>query len=193
MQNKWRSYLFDIREASSYVSFMKSRKAHGASAARDSVIREQLTALLRGGNAHMTFKDAVSGFPVNDINKKVPHGSYLVWHLLEHMRIVQWDILEFVRNPEHVSPDFPDGYWPHPGETATPARWKKSVRGFSDDLQALEEIVLEPATDLFNPIPHAKDYTVFREILLAADHNAYHLGEFVSLRRVLDMKPIKEY
>ncbi len=170
-----------------------SRKREAWAASSGAVIREQLTALLKGGNAHMGFEEAVSGFPMEDINRQVPHGTYLVWHLLDHMRVVQWDILEFVRNPNHVSPDFPAGYWPRPGETATPAQWKKCTKQFLADLNGLAAIVADPRTDFFSPIPHAPGYTVFREVLLAADHNAYHLGEFVSLRRVLDMKPIKEY
>lgn len=159
----------------------------------DTVIREQLLALLRGGNAHMSFEDAVSGFPLEKINTPVPQGSYLLWHLLFHMRIVQWDILEFIRNPGHVSPDFPDGYWPRPGEKAEPAGWERMVDEFNADLRALQEIVQDPRTDFFSPIPHAKEYTVFREILLAADHNAFHVGELVCLRRVLNLNPVKEY
>ena len=159
----------------------------------DKVLRDELLALLRGGNAHMSFDSAVSGFPMEDINRQVPQGTYKVWHLLEHMRIVQWDILEFVRNPGHVSPGFPDGYWPRPDETATPAKWNKIVKAFQTDLRAVEAIVSDPKTDFFSPMPHAKSYTVLREMLLAADHNAYHVGKLVSVRRILDMKPIKEY
>lgn len=159
----------------------------------DKVMREQLLALLRGGNAHMTFDEAVSGFPMTDINKPVPHGNYTVWHLLDHMRIVQWDILEFMRNPRHVSPEFPAGYWPRPDEQANPAQWEKSVEEFRGDLEAVQRIVEDPRTDFFRSIPHAKDYVIFREIVLVADHNAFHVGEFVSLRRVLNMKPVKEY
>jgi len=159
----------------------------------DKVIRKELLTLLRGGEAHMSFDSAVSGFPMKDINNQVPNGSYRVWHLLEHMRIAQWDILEFVRDPGHVSPSFPDGYWPQPDETATPALWRKTVKNISADLKAVQEIVEDPKTDLFSPIPHAKGYTIFREILLVADHNAYHVAELVSLRRVLNMKPIREY
>jgi hypothetical protein len=159
----------------------------------DKVMRKELLALLQGGEAHMGFDRAVSGFPMKDINTRVPNGSYTVWHLLEHMRIAQWDILEFVRDPGHVSPPFPDGYWPRHDETATPDLWKKTVRNFSADLKAVQEIVRNTKTDFFSPIPHATGYTVFREILLVADHNAYHVAELVSLRRVLNMKPIKEY
>jgi len=160
---------------------------------QDKAIREELLALLRGGNAHMSFDAAVSGFPMEEINRQVPNGTYKVWHLLEHMRIAQRDILEFVRNPDYVSPVFPDGYWPRPDETATPAMWRKSVSAIRSDLKAFQELAADPKTDLFGPIPHAKAYTVFREILLAADHNAYHLGELVSVRRILNLKPIKEY
>jgi len=159
----------------------------------DKIIREQLAALLRGGNAHMSFDDAVSGFPLKNINRRLPNASYTVWHLLEHMRIAQWDILEFVRNPEHVSPEFPDGYWPKVDEMAAAAQWKKTVEDFRSDLRAVGDIVKDPKTDFFRRIPHAKDYNILREILLVADHNAYHVAELVTLRRILNMKPIKEY
>ena len=130
----------------------------------DKVLRKELGALLRGGNAHMSFDKAVSGFPMEDINTQVPQGTYKVWHLLEHMRIAQWDILEFVRNPAHVSPDFPEGYWPGPDETATPAGWSKIVKAFQTDLKAVEAIVSDPKIDLLAPLPHAKEYTFLREI-----------------------------
>jgi hypothetical protein len=159
----------------------------------DKVIREQLYALLKGGNAHMDFAGAVSGFPLKEINRRLPNASYTVWHLLEHIRIAQWDILEFVRNPDHVSPDFPDGYWPGPDETATASQWRKTIREFSADLEAFQDLVKNPETDFFSPIPHAKSYTIFREVLLAADHNAYHISEIVAIRRLLNLKPIKEY
>jgi hypothetical protein len=145
----------------------------------DKTIREQLHALLNGGNAHMSFVEAVSGFPLKEINRRLPNASYTVWHLLEHMRIAQWDILEFVRNPDHASPDFPDGYWPKVDTVTTPAGWRKTIKEFS--------------ADLVSPIPHARDYTILREVLLAADHNAYHIAEIVTIRRLLDLKPIREY
>jgi hypothetical protein len=159
----------------------------------DKSMRKELLALLKGGNAHMDFDDAVSGFPMDKINTKVPHSSYMVWHVLFHVRVTQWDILDFVRNPAHVSPDFPDGYWPRSDETATPAQWDKIVKEIHADFKALEDIIKDSKTDFFNPIPHAKDYTVFREILLAADHNAFHVGELIALRRALNLNPVKEY
>jgi hypothetical protein len=159
----------------------------------DTQLRKELLALLQGGNAHMSFDDAVSGFPMKEINRRLPNASYTVWHLLEHMRIAQWDILGFVINPDHLSPEFPDGYWPKVDEMATAAQWKRTVKGIRDDLKAVEKLVEDPKTDFFRPIPHAKDYTILREVLLVADHNAYHVAELVTLRRVLNMKPIKEY
>jgi len=159
----------------------------------DKVIRDELIALLRGGNAHMSFAEAVSDFPLEEINRRVPNATYTVWHLLEHMRIAQWDILEFVRNPDYVSPDFPSGYWPKVDEMATAAQWKKTIKKFSADLEEVEGLVKDQKTDLFKPIPHAKDYTVFREILVVADHNAFHVSEAIAIRRILNLNPVKEY
>ncbi len=156
----------------------------------DKGLRKELLALLRGGNAHMSFDDAVSGFPMEQINRKVPNATYTPWHVIEHMRIAQWDILRFVIDPGHVSPEWPAGYWPQPDAIATPAQWKKSIKQFHEDLARVEEIVKNPRTDFCSPIPHAKDYTVLREVLLVADHNAYHLGGLVTLMRVLDLKPL---
>jgi hypothetical protein len=157
------------------------------------VMRAELLALLKGGNAHMGFEEAISGFPQNEINHRIPNASYTVWHLLEHMRIVQWDIIEFVLNPEHVSPDFPDGYWPKVDEMVTGKEWKETIRLFRNDLRVVEKVAKDPRTDFFSPIPHARDYNIFREILLVADHNSFHTGELVALRRALNMKPVKEY
>jgi hypothetical protein len=154
--------------------------------ADDKVLREQLLALLRGGNAHLGFDDAIANFPPEHINSKPPNVSYTPWHLLEHIRIAQRDILEFVRNPKHVSPQWPEGYWPVPDEQADEARWQQTIDEFKADLQAVEELVKDPQTDFFGPIPHAPDYTVFREVLLVADHNAYHIGEFAILRQVME-------
>jgi len=157
------------------------------------MMRKELLDLLKGGNAHMTFDEAVADFPLDAMNTQVPNGTYLVWHVLWHMRLVQWDILEFIRDPAHVSPDFPAGLWPAPGEKGTPRDWKGLLKAFRADLKALEDMVKDPETDFFSPIPHATDYTVFREILLAADHNVFHMSELIALRRVLNLNPVKEY
>ncbi len=159
----------------------------------NAILRKELTALLDGGNAHMDFDEAVADFPLDEINRNVPHAGYEVWHVLEHMRVVQWDILEFIKNPGHVSPGFPDGIWPRKGEKATPEQWEKIVKAIRKDLKALKDIASNPKTDFFGPIPHAKDYTVFRELVLAADHNVFHMSELITIRRILNLNPVKEY
>jgi DinB family protein len=151
----------------------------------DDVVREQLLALLRGGNAHMPFEEAVAGFPLERINDPPPNVPYTPWHLLEHLRIAQWDILEFIRNPAHVSPPWPEGYWSPPSARAHAQTWADTIAAFQADLRALEELVADPTTDLAAPLPHAPDYTVLREILVVTDHNAYHIGEFAILRQVM--------
>lgn len=151
----------------------------------DDVVRQQLLQLLRGGNAHMTFEQAIEGFPLASINARPPNAPYTPWALLEHVRIAQWDILEFVRNPDHVSPEWPVGYWPPEGEVTDPAKWEATIEAFRADMRDLEAVVQDPITDLYADLPHAKGYTILREILLVADHNAYHIGEFAILRQVM--------
>jgi len=152
----------------------------------DKVIREQLLFLLRGGNAHMNFDQAVADFPIQNINTKPPNVSYTPWYLLEHLRIAQWDILEFIRDPKHVSPAWPEGYWPSENEEADQAKWGKTICDFEADMETLQDMVVDQQVDLYVPILHAPDYTILREILLVADHNAYHIGEFAILRQVMD-------
>ena len=105
------------------------------------------------------------------------------------MRIAQWDILEFSRNPHHVSPSFPDGYWPNGDAPPDDSAWKRSAAAFRADLQAMCDLVADEATDLFAPIPHGQGQTILREALLVADHNAYHLGQFIIVRRALGAWP----
>jgi len=155
----------------------------------DDVLREELLALLDGGNAHMSFDDVVADFPMEHINSKAPHTPYSFWHFVEHIRIAQWDILEFIRNPDHVSPDYPQGYRPRPHETTDVEGWRRSIKSLQADLEALKQMVRDKKTDLFAPIPHAPGYTIFREIVLAADHNAYHIGEIAIMRQVMQLWP----
>ncbi len=156
---------------------------------KEEVIRKQLLELLRGGNAHMTFDEAIAEFPMHLINSKAPGMPYAPWHILEHMRIVQWDIVEFIQNSNHASPEWPQGYFPSPKETADEAGWQKTINRFLADLEVLKDLATDRSLDLFTPIPHAKGYTIYREILLAADHNAYHIGEFAFMRQVMNAWP----
>lgn len=151
----------------------------------DTTLRDQLLALLRGGNAHLGFDQAVADFPEAAMNQTPPHVPYTPWHLLEHLRIAQWDILEFMRNPDHVSPEWPTGYWPDRDATTDAAGWAATLDAFRADLAAVQEIVRDPAIDLAAELPHAPGYTYLREVLLVADHNAYHIGEFAILRQVM--------
>ena len=152
-------------------------------------LREHLLYLLRGGGAHLDFEKAVAGLPAELRGAKVPGLPHTPWRLLEHMRIAQRDILEFSRNPRHVSPTFPEGYWPRGDAPPDADSWDRSVAAFRADLRAMQDLVADPATDLFAPIPHGEGQTVLREALLVADHNAYHLGQLVLVRRALVAGP----
>ena len=153
---------------------------------KDRSLREHLLYLLRGGGAHVGFDDAVKDFPVGLINVKAEGVPYTPWALLEHMRIAQWDILEFSRSAAHVSPAWPEGYWPAPGREAGAAEWEESAEAFRADLAEMCALVEDPSSDLHARIPHGTGQTLLREALLVADHNAYHLGALVTLRRTLE-------
>jgi hypothetical protein len=148
-------------------------------------LRRQLVAGLRGRDAHMGFEDAVAGFPAWAINERAPNLTYTPWHLLEHLRTTQWDILAYIRDPGHVSPHWPVGYWPDPAAETDADGFAATVEAFRADLSALEAMVMDPATDLPAPIPHAPRHTILREVRLLANHNSYHLGEFAALRQVM--------
>jgi hypothetical protein len=151
----------------------------------DASLRQHLIDLLKGGNAHADFDRAVKGLPAKLRGKKSRLAEHSPWEILEHLRIAQWDILEFSRDPNHKSPEFPGGYWPSTQKPPDEKAWDKSVRAFRKDLRALCALVADESTDLYAPIPHGSGQTLLREALLAADHNAYHLGQFILLRRLL--------
>jgi DinB family protein len=162
-------------------------KKNSAKALRnaDRDLREQVVFLLKGGGAHVHFMDALDDFPAakyGTFANSLPHTG---WQLLEHARLAQWDILDFSRNPKHVSPNFPDGYWPKTPAPANWAAWRESVAAFQRDLEEMVRLVRNPSTDLFAKIPHGQGQTILREALLLADHNSYHLGQLVDLRRAL--------
>lgn len=151
----------------------------------EAILRQHLVKLLKGGDAHADFETAIKDLPV-DLRGKRPKGAeHSPWEVLEHLRIAQWDILEFSRNPKHKSPEFPSGYWPNAQAPADEKAWDKTVKAFRNDLKELCDLVEDEGTDLFSRIPHGDGQTVLREALVAADHNAYHLGELVLLRRLL--------
>ena len=151
----------------------------------DQALRKHVIYLLDGGGAHLNFEQAIGGLPQDLRGAKVPGVPHTAWRLVEHLRICQWDILEFCRNPEHVSPGFPDGYWPETDAPPDEKAWERSIEAFRADLRAVIDLVADPGTALVAPIPHGHGQTILREALLVADHNAYHLGQLVFLRRYL--------
>lgn len=156
---------------------------------RDQALREHVLYLLRGGGAHLDFETAVADLPAELRGARPAGVPHTPWRLLEHLRIAQGDILEFSRNPRHVSPEFPSGYWPESDAPPDPGAWDRSANAFRADLKAMQDLVADPATDLFAPIPHGEGQTILREALLVADHNAYHLGQLVVVRRALGAWP----
>lgn len=151
----------------------------------DRALREQLLSLLTGSNAHTDFDHAVEGLPAELRGKRPKGAEHSPWEMLEHLRIAQWDIVEFSQNPGHKSPDFPNGYWPAKQAPADDKAWSESVRAFRKDLKSMCDLVADESTDLFARIPHGDGQTILRQALLVADHNSYHLGQLVLLRRLL--------
>jgi hypothetical protein len=155
----------------------------------DDSIRKHVLYLLRGGGAHLSFDDFVAGFPADLCNRQIQGLPYTPWQVLEHMRLAQCDILEFSRDPDHISPEFPKGYWPRPDELGSPALWQQTVDAFREDLRQMEELVENSSTDLYAKIPHGEGQTILREALLTADHNAYHLGVLTVMARIVKTTP----
>jgi hypothetical protein len=152
---------------------------------QDQPLRDHLLELLRGGHAHLRLDKALADLPPDLRGAKAPGLPHTIWQLLEHLRLAQWDILEFSRDPKHVSPDWPAGYWPKTEAPADDAAWEKSLESFHRDLQAMQDLVADPKTDLVAKLPWGDGQTVLREAMMLADHNAYHLGQIVSVRQAL--------
>ena len=155
----------------------------------DDSVRKHVLSLLRGSSAHISFDDFISGFPADLCNRHIDGLPYTPWQVLEHMRLALWDILEFSRDANHVSPEFPKGYWPQPNEAGTTALWQETVDAFRNDLQQMQSLLEDPATDLHAKIPHGDGQTILREALVVADHNAYHLGVLAVMARILKANP----
>jgi hypothetical protein len=151
-------------------------------------LRKQLVELLRMEGAHLSFDDAVADFPIKLRGVKPQGAPHTPWQLLEHLRIAQWDILDFSRNPAYEEMKWPDDYWPKTEAPPDAAAWDKSVEQFRRDLKAIEELVSDAGTDLTARIPHGTGQTLLREALLVADHNSYHLGQLVFVRKMLEAK-----
>ncbi|MDQ6759325.1 MAG: DinB family protein [Acidobacteriota bacterium] len=149
-------------------------------------LRKHLADLLSMKGAHLTFDAALSGFPVELRGSKPPGAPHSPWQLLEHLRIAQEDILDFSRNPNYKEKKFPDDYWPATEAPPTSQAWEASIQQFKDELNQMQELIADTSHDLLAKIPHGKGQTLLREALLVADHNAYHLGQLVFLRKMLE-------
>jgi uncharacterized damage-inducible protein DinB len=153
--------------------------------AEQTALREHVLYLLKGGGAHLDFEKAITGLPAKLRGAKPEGVPHTPWRLLEHMRIAQRDILEFTRDARHKSPDWPEDYWPASDAPPDERAWNQSVDAFRADLQAMQDLVADPKIDLLAPLKHGQGQTALREALLVADHNAYHLGQLVVVRRLL--------
>jgi hypothetical protein len=151
----------------------------------DPYLRKHVLELLDGGHAHATFDKVIADFP-EALRGKVPQGlPHSAWMLLEHMRLAQWDILDFSRNPKYKELKWPDDYWPEGPSPPSRAAWDKSIEAFHNDLAEMKKLVSDPKTDLFAKLSLGESQTVLREALLVADHNSHHLGQLIDVRRAL--------
>ena len=148
-------------------------------------LREHVIELLNGRGAHSGFDDVVKNMPEKLRGVKPDGFPHSAWMLLEHLRLAQWDILEFSRNRKYKSPKWPEGYWPETEAPPSKAAWDESIRQFRKDLKVMQQLVANPKTDLYARIPWGDGQTILREALLVADHNAYHLAQLVDVRRLL--------
>ena len=153
-------------------------------------IRSQLVSTLESGHNHLSFAEATTAFPVAAINSRLPRVPYSFWHLVEHIRLTQKDMLDYMTSPSYVEPPFPQGYWPEKNARATSPQWRRSLAQFHKDLAAFIELVRDPARDLFATVPNsAGKHTFFRCCLVIADHNSYHVGELAIGRQVAGLWP----
>jgi len=153
---------------------------------QESELRQELVGLLEGGRAHATFEDAVEGLPLEIRGATLPGAAHTPWQVLEHLRLAQWDILEFCRNPSHESPSWPEGYWPKEQAPPTKTAWNESVKRFLEDRAAFTAWIQNPSTDLFAPVPNEDGPSLLHQVVITAQHNSYHLGQLLMLRRALE-------
>jgi len=150
---------------------------------QEKVLREHLVNLLNGHETHITFDDAISDYDYEIIGKQTLGMPYTAWQVMEHMRITQWDILNFSISAEHVSPGYSEGYWPQSSKPSSPEAWEESIMKFRNDLEAMKNLARDPSTNLYAKIPHGTGQTILREIMVAADHNSYHLGQLLVIKK----------
>lgn len=153
----------------------------------DEALRKHVIDLLKSGHAHADLESVIRGWKPELRGTRVAGFNHTAWQLLEHLRIAQWDMLGFSKSADHVSPAYPDGYWPDGEAPPDAAAWDGSVAQFLRDQGAMQSLVLDTSIDLFERIPHGDGQTVLKEALTLADHNAYHIGQLMVLRKHLDV------
>jgi hypothetical protein len=163
-----------------------------ASMDEEAKLREQLAFHMSGRGAHIDFDAAVQEFPFDLAGKKLPNLAHTAWQLVYHLRIAQADILEFCRNPAHVSPEYPSGYWPQHPAPESREQWLGVIESFRRDLEDVIDLVKDPANDLFAPFPHGSGQNLLREAILVIDHNSYHIGQLVDIRMLLEV-PVRDW
>jgi DinB superfamily len=179
------------RSKRTHRSAKKKAAPDAASKSTDAALRRQIVELIDSEHAFVSWKKALDGVPEHVRGIKPAGSPHSLWQLLEHLRLAASDILEFSRDPKHVSPEWPSGYWPAADAPASDKDWQKSLREFGRDLNEMKELVLDPKTDLFAKIKHGTGQTILREAMLVAAHNAYHIGQFVLIRRLLGAWPVE--
>ena len=158
----------------------------------EDVIRKQLIETVEGKGSHIPFSRAIHQFPFDLAGKKVRNLDHTVWSLVYHMWIAQRDILEFSRNPGHESPDFPSGYWPESLKPLSSQQWEETIEGIGSDLNEMVDLIRDPKNDLFAPFPWGDGQTLFREAIILAGHNSYHIGQLIAIRQLLGV-PVKDW
>jgi DinB superfamily len=150
-----------------------------------SVVRQELLNTLQGFQAHIPCIKVLADFPVDKINDRIAELPYTAWEIVEHMRITQRDILDYMVSPDYQEHEFPDGYWPERGKKASVEQWNNTVKQFNADMQSLEKIIIDPQSNLTGPIEHNPMHSIFREILIVGNHNSYHSGQLLLIMRLL--------
>jgi hypothetical protein len=158
----------------------------------EAIIRKQLVETVEGKGSHIPFSRAIEKFPFDLAGKKVRNLDHTAWSLVYHMWIAQRDILEFSRNPDHESPAYPKGYWPASMKPGSPQEWDETIEGIGSDQEEMVALIRNPKNDLFAPFPWGDGQTLFRETIILAGHNSYHIGQFIALRQLLGV-PVKDW
>ena len=159
---------------------------------KDAKLREQLAFHLSGRGAHISFDAAVDKLHFDLTGKQLPNLAHTAWQLVYHLWIVQWDILEFCRDPAHVSPEYPSGYWPERPNPESEEQWLGTIESFRTDLEDMIDLVKDPRNDLFSPFPYGSGQNLLREAILVVDHNSYHIGQLVAIRMLLEA-PVRDW